>query len=101
MMDSQRTVHRCLLIPEIIGLICGEATLSRLHRLKTLAALASTCRFFQEPALDCLWSKLSNIGLLVKTMPSDLWKEKPIAAGGPQGKLFKLVRVKLALEIPL
>ena len=36
---------------------------------KVLSALARTCKTFKEPALDILWSELSNLGPLVRCLP--------------------------------
>ncbi|KAG2111184.1 uncharacterized protein F5147DRAFT_771916 [Suillus discolor] len=39
----------------------------------TLPALASTCRIFQDPALDVLWRNLSSVETLISCMPGDLF----------------------------
>jgi hypothetical protein len=94
---AQKPVHRSLLIPEVISLICNEVNLSQ-QRLKTLAALACTCHFFQEPALNHLWSKLSNIGPLVKSMPSDLWRvdSEPIYGKSTASKLVRVIPIRIS-----
>ncbi|KAF9001514.1 hypothetical protein BDQ17DRAFT_1542759 [Cyathus striatus] len=60
------------LIPEILRLICENISLK-----STLAALARTCRAFEYPALDVLWSDLDLEGFypLAKCLPPHLWKE--------------------------
>lgn len=72
---SQKRVHRCLLIPEIFDQICVQLdqTLSNRKKKSSLAALAQTCRLFRETPLDLLWSKLPDLVLLIRCMPSDLW----------------------------
>ncbi|KAF9465369.1 hypothetical protein BDZ94DRAFT_1320423 [Collybia nuda] len=68
-------MHRCLLIPEIVRLICSEVDRSFVgaERRRTVKALAQTCRLFQEPALDILWRKLDSLTPLIKCIPSGLW----------------------------
>lgn len=39
----------------------------------TLPALASTCRIFEDPALDVLWRDLSSVETLTRCMPGDLF----------------------------
>ena len=72
-------VHRCLLIPEILGLLCEvlreDCTTGLLNeQLATLAALARTCRAFEGPALDSLWREINGLRPLLCTMPLDLFK---------------------------
>ncbi len=64
---SSSIQHRTLHIAEVFRNICDDAD----H--KTLAILARTCRAFQEPALQVLWSILSDFGPLVKCFPADVW----------------------------
>jgi hypothetical protein len=66
-------MHRCLLISEIIHLICAE--LGGVCAKKSLAGLAQTCLAFREPALDALWYELHGLLPLVRCMPQDLWVE--------------------------
>ncbi|KAG5637508.1 hypothetical protein H0H81_004334 [Sphagnurus paluster] len=64
-------MHRCLLIPEIVSMICQQCDYpSR----PTLAALARTCQLFSEPALQCLWEEVEGLAHLIRCMPADLWK---------------------------
>ena len=37
----------------------------------SLARLAQTCKFFQDPALRCLWRDIKTFHPLVKTLPED------------------------------
>jgi hypothetical protein len=65
--------HRCLLIPEIVSLICGEVGKRSLH---PLTVLARTCRLFHEPALEHLWYEVNSLAFLIMCMPQDLWTIK-------------------------
>ncbi|TFK34797.1 hypothetical protein BDQ12DRAFT_715125 [Crucibulum laeve] len=74
-------MHHCLLISEIVHLICEHASLS------SLAALARTCCFFHDPALTVLWRDIPSITPLLMCFPiglvypngGQLWsKNRPI-----------------------
>ncbi|KAF9225243.1 hypothetical protein BS17DRAFT_730527 [Gyrodon lividus] len=39
----------------------------------SLAALARTCRTFQEPAVDALWFQLDDLTPLLRCLPQDVW----------------------------
>ncbi|KAF7327251.1 hypothetical protein MKEN_00302400 [Mycena kentingensis (nom. inval.)] len=67
-------MHHCLRIPEIVHLVVAEAYGSK-EGLKTLAALARTCRFFEGPALDEMWKRPGHKTLLyiVRTFPGGLF----------------------------
>ncbi|KAJ7622917.1 hypothetical protein DFH06DRAFT_1231283 [Mycena polygramma] len=74
-------MHYSLSIPEPVVLIFAELlspypneNLS--HR--DLAALARTCRTFQEPALDLLWREQTTLANMLRCLPSYLWQEKDI-----------------------
>ncbi|KAF8209650.1 hypothetical protein K438DRAFT_2012326 [Mycena galopus ATCC 62051] len=64
-------MHRCLLILEIVENICGNFRYISLG-LRSLAALARTCRSFQGPALDFLWAVQHEMWNLLRCMPLDL-----------------------------
>lgn len=73
-------MHRGLQIPEIVELVCIELAedLPRYGagppQCQHLAALARTCKTFQDPALDLLWSHQKNtMKNLLMCMPNDLW----------------------------
>ena len=73
-------MHHCLTIQEIVRLItefCGDGD-SEADRC-TLIAIASTCRAFEEPALDRLWYTLKSLRALFKCLPQDAWEEKVLA----------------------
>jgi hypothetical protein len=65
-------MHRCLRISEILRLICDELRLCQANR--ELARLARTCRALSDIPLDALWYHLQDLMLLIRCMPSDLWK---------------------------
>ncbi|KAJ7162670.1 hypothetical protein C8R43DRAFT_1233315 [Mycena crocata] len=65
-------MHRALKILEIMEAVCCEVPGGR-----ALAALASTCKTFQDPALDVLWRTQDSIIPLLGCMPDDLFNERP------------------------
>ncbi|KAF9237980.1 hypothetical protein BU15DRAFT_62825 [Melanogaster broomeanus] len=82
-------MHRCLLVNEILCLICefirewdeyppedAEAfSWDHTAGRKTLASLARTCRTCSEPALDALWVKLDSLDPLIKVLPRRMWSK--------------------------
>ena len=64
-------MHRCLLIPELVCLLCDE--LGAMAANSSLAKLAQTCLAFSEPALNALWYELDDLLPLIQCMPCDLW----------------------------
>ncbi|KAF8066940.1 hypothetical protein FPV67DRAFT_1416743 [Lyophyllum atratum] len=86
-------VHRCLLVPDIIHLLCDTIVAARFgnSHLPTLAVLARTCRLFYEPALDRIWMNLDGIVPLIKCMPSDLWKLAPSVCRRPRIDLQRAI----------
>ncbi|KAJ7788745.1 hypothetical protein B0H14DRAFT_3575900 [Mycena olivaceomarginata] len=83
--------HRALTIPEIIGLICEHLeVLAEPHHegsgtrrnLEDLAALARTCRDFENPALDILWREQNTLANTLKCLPSNLWEETLVPNDG-------------------
>jgi hypothetical protein len=74
-------MHKCLTIQELVRLIIdfcidGELKTDR----HTLLAIASTCRTFEEPALNRLWYKLESLQPLFKCLPQDAWERKVLTA---------------------
>jgi hypothetical protein len=86
-------MHRCLLIPEIVCLVCLE--LRNEHPDASLAAFAQTCLVFSEPALNALWYELYDLQPLVKCMPRDLWEVEYIG----QSQTEKLVLYSLPFPV--
>ncbi|KAJ7898919.1 hypothetical protein B0H14DRAFT_3852974 [Mycena olivaceomarginata] len=83
--------HRALTIPEIVGLICEHLeVLAEPHHegsgtrrnLEDLAALARTCRDFENPALDILWREQNTLANTLKCLPSNLWEETLVPNDG-------------------
>ncbi|KAH7925147.1 hypothetical protein BV22DRAFT_1129254 [Leucogyrophana mollusca] len=74
-------MHRALLISDIILDIVQCCTITDHRGLdiadgESLARLARTCRFFQEPALDALWAELESIHPLIRCLPGDVWMRR-------------------------
>lgn len=74
-----KRMHRCLQLPELVGLVCShlqspyhmEITLeARQPRRGDLAALARTSTVFSSHALRLLWKSVTLINLL-RCLPSD------------------------------
>jgi hypothetical protein len=91
-------MHQCLHIAEIVANVCEHAgevedvyachdpgwnNLSREAPCPTLLALALTSKSFFEPALDSLWKFQGSFVPILKTLPSDSWKDE----GGHSPKL--------------
>lgn len=69
-------MQRCIRMPELVNIICGEIDADKSGRLAMLSNLARTSHLFHESALDYLWSSLDGIERLIKCMPIDVWKEE-------------------------
>ncbi|KAJ7438305.1 hypothetical protein B0H11DRAFT_2105237 [Mycena galericulata] len=109
-------MHRALEIPELAEVICSHLSSEYLYQPDfvrptsstcDLAALARTCKIFQNPALDVLWSYQTTFAHVLRCMPSDLWNGpvvygsvylldaiRPIAPADWDRPLFYLHRVK-------
>ncbi|KAG8214925.1 hypothetical protein J3R82DRAFT_10112 [Butyriboletus roseoflavus] len=81
------SIHRCLLISEILCLILefirqfdespeSELKWDRASGRRTLASLARTCRTLSAPALDALWMRLDSLDPLIKVLPRRMWAKK-------------------------
>lgn len=83
------TMHQCLLIPELSFLIAENCTVAHnwvwtakeycpedKEGLKTLCALARTCRALLKPALNVMWYRQHTLAHLFKCLPEDLWELK-------------------------
>ncbi|OCH96409.1 hypothetical protein OBBRIDRAFT_883311 [Obba rivulosa] len=64
-------MHRCLCIVEIASIIMAYVSMDELLGHATLAALARTCRAFQELALDMLWRHQDNFFNILRCLPRD------------------------------
>ena len=69
------SMHDCLLVSEILSNILNTYDASTKAGTSSLLALATTCRIFQQPALDVLYRDLKSISTLIKCLPRDLWEE--------------------------
>lgn len=78
-------MHRCWEIPELLAQIFDNV----LYDPRSLAALAGTCRLFSDLALDLLWGIHGDMLVLLKTMPSSLWREELRAYGTRKRELVK------------
>jgi hypothetical protein len=67
-------MHRCLMIPEICLQIC------EILPRNTLAAMARSCRAFEEPALSILWRRQDSLRPIMGCLPADLWQERYFSA---------------------
>ncbi|KAJ7142011.1 hypothetical protein C8R43DRAFT_1131012 [Mycena crocata] len=65
-------MHRALTILEVVEAVCCELPVGG-----ALAALAATCKTFQNPALDILWRTQDSIILLLGCIPDDLFNTRP------------------------
>ncbi|KAH0832413.1 hypothetical protein J3R83DRAFT_13453 [Lanmaoa asiatica] len=81
------SIHRCLLISEILCLILdfirrfdespeSELKWDRSSGKCTLASLARTCRTLSAPALDTLWMCLDSLDPLIRVLPRRMWARK-------------------------
>ncbi|KAJ7105967.1 hypothetical protein C8R44DRAFT_745618 [Mycena epipterygia] len=68
-------MFRALEIPEILDAIFAETHNGLATRMRPLAALARTCRAFQELALDQLWRSQNTLHNIIRCLPTDLWEE--------------------------
>ncbi|KAJ7471684.1 hypothetical protein B0H11DRAFT_2039535 [Mycena galericulata] len=119
-------MHQALEIPELVDVICSHVSSEYLYHPDyvrstsstcDLAVLARTCKIFQNPALDILWSHQTTFAHVLRCMPSDLWNGpvvygsvylldaiRPMAPADWERPLFYLHRVKslncLARNLP-
>ncbi|KIK98960.1 hypothetical protein PAXRUDRAFT_823302 [Paxillus rubicundulus Ve08.2h10] len=72
-------MHNALHIQEILSNVFNRVCTDRggfewqPNLNPSLAALARTCRAFQEPALDALWFQLDDLTPLLKCLTKDVW----------------------------
>ncbi|KAJ7617622.1 hypothetical protein DFH06DRAFT_1107359 [Mycena polygramma] len=108
-------MHRVLQIPELVEMICSQVPSHftsddfGVSGRRDLAALARTAKFFQDPALEYLWSVQDTFAHILRCMPDDLWNEvdpgdstamdnlvmiRPIMSADWNRPLFYLHRIK-------
>ena len=69
----KRSMHRALLVPEILLIIFKYVTDdSGRPLLPTLATIARTCRSFQRQVEEILWYKLLGVSALHNILPSQV-----------------------------
>ncbi|KAG0707365.1 hypothetical protein DFH29DRAFT_897056 [Suillus ampliporus] len=66
----QLTMHRALLVDDIVHTILQNVTLSATD----LINFASTCSAVSSPALNILWCAQSSLGPLIMCLPQDAWE---------------------------
>lgn len=67
-------MHHCLRVPEILSMIVDDVKSgggTPTNSLASLAALAMTCKTFQDCALDALWSSQGDLVNLMRCLPSN------------------------------
>ena len=71
-------MHHCLHIEEILATIFEfvlyDVGTRKTYDKRSVLALVKTCRTFNMPALQVLWTNLCSPVPLLLTMPDDLWK---------------------------
>ncbi|KAJ7733949.1 hypothetical protein B0H16DRAFT_1426470 [Mycena metata] len=70
-------MHLVLEILEIAEMVCCHLRPQDHCAGRTLAALAATCRIWQEPALDALWETQDSLVPILSCMPQDLFNVRP------------------------
>ncbi|KAJ6531420.1 hypothetical protein DFH09DRAFT_1409469 [Mycena vulgaris] len=68
-------MHRSLQIADILDLILNHLAPEHYTGFRDSASLARTCKFFQDPALDILWSFQEGPRNIFHCMPDDLWRD--------------------------
>ena len=101
---SNMSFTHALRSPEIVANVASYAYWGRNDYdtpldLRSVLALALSCRVFLEPALDQLWRRQLNLFNLLKTLPSDAWEVYPGDYRGPDGHRQLLI-VSSSLPTP-
>ena len=70
----------------------GETVAVRLGRVRrvfaTLIALAATCKYLSDPALNMLYHTVPDIAVLFYTLPDELYKRERIVLAVSRVKFF-------------
>lgn len=64
-------MHACLEVDEILRSIAGE--LIAAERWRTAVSLACCCSIFEDPVLDVMWSRQTQLTTLLGILPRDIW----------------------------
>ncbi|KAF8550893.1 hypothetical protein OG21DRAFT_359777 [Imleria badia] len=100
-------MHHALEIDEILMNIFDHCNPPRFKNYKhgrpvgvaaDLVALARTCRMFKEPALDVLWSELSDLCPLAKSLPQ---VSSQLIPGFRVRNLYSLLRVEFPYHLTM
>ncbi|KAF8887130.1 hypothetical protein BD779DRAFT_530230 [Infundibulicybe gibba] len=67
-------MHRCLLIQEVLRIICTHVGTSCPRPRRDLLAMALTCRHFFDVSMDQLWHEVPNLHPVLTCLPSDVWR---------------------------
>ncbi|KAJ7036640.1 hypothetical protein C8F04DRAFT_1095209 [Mycena alexandri] len=70
-------MHRALEILEIAEMVCCHLRPQGHCAGQTLAALAASCRIWQDPALDALWATQDSLIPILSCMPQGLFNVEP------------------------
>ncbi|KAF8887135.1 hypothetical protein BD779DRAFT_1528264 [Infundibulicybe gibba] len=70
-------MHQCLLIQEILQVICAHINYPR----RDMLAVALVCRDFFDASMDQLWYHVSNLIPVLQCLPSDIWRT-PLTSRG-------------------
>ncbi|KAF8869320.1 hypothetical protein BD779DRAFT_761449 [Infundibulicybe gibba] len=66
-------MHRCLLIQEILQMICSHVGTFPLAHCNLLA-MALVCHHFFNAPMDRLWHKVPDLFYVLRCLPSNVWK---------------------------
>jgi len=81
-------MHACLNVDEIVRFITHELVASS---GKGSAVCLACCRkSFEDPVLDALWATQGKLLTLLKSLPSDVWKEGGYSVSAQKTCLFSL-----------
>lgn len=67
-------MHRCLLVEDIMRLICEELDRGNEGGLHSLSLTSKT---FLEPPLNIIWQEQNSLHPLFSVLSSDLWGQDP------------------------
>ncbi|KAH9896781.1 hypothetical protein C8Q73DRAFT_822155 [Cubamyces lactineus] len=70
---QQSTMHRCLLISEIVDEICEILYCN--YQFKALSRISQTCKTLHEAVAPTLWKDIVGLIPLLRLLPQDTWTE--------------------------
>ncbi|KAJ6587491.1 hypothetical protein DFH09DRAFT_1274436 [Mycena vulgaris] len=100
-------MHRSLQIPDLVQLLCVEIAGDDLARTgygpeasRDLAALARTCKTFQDSALDKLWEHQNNTMInILMCMPDGIWHRPEADGKKGLGQLHAFIQLLETLSL--